>query len=175
MITRRLLIFAAICPPLVSASGSALAEPVPNEPLAIVHAIYARVTLGKGDGGGGFMLENKAAKAKYFSKALIALWAKADAHTPKGDVGPVDFDPATNSQDPSVKSFSATVEKMDSGAATIAVTLSGEAEPRSHAEDNVLRYDFVRDGGHWKIDDIRGASDAKPWSIRQMLADSLKN
>jgi hypothetical protein len=30
---------------------------------------------------------------------MIALWAKADAPTPKGDVGPIDFDPVTNSQE----------------------------------------------------------------------------
>jgi hypothetical protein len=36
-----------------------------------------------------------------------------------------------------------------------------------------LRYDFVRDGGHWKIDDIRGAS-AKPWSMREKFNFSLR-
>jgi hypothetical protein len=38
-----------------------------------------------------------------------------------------------------------------------------------------IRYDFVRDGAQWKIDDIRGAEDSKPWSIREMLNESLKN
>jgi len=41
--------------------------------------------------------------------------------------------------------------------------------------DNVIRYSLVRDDGQWKIDDIAGASDGEPWSIRGMLADSLKN
>jgi hypothetical protein len=68
--------------------------PTANDPVAIINAIYARVAKGKGDGGGGFVIENKAAKARYLSKALIELWAKADAHTPKGDVGPVDFGPS---------------------------------------------------------------------------------
>jgi hypothetical protein len=38
-----------------------------------------------------------------------------------------------------------------------------------------VRYDFVREAGNWKIDDIMGASDGEPWSIREMLATSLKN
>jgi hypothetical protein len=173
MITRRHLVFTSTFAVLVAASRCALAAPVPNDPLAIVNAIYARVTSGNGDLGGAFMLNEK---PKYFSKSLIGLWAKADAHTPKGDQGPIDFDPATNSQDPSVKSFSAAVEKIETGTATVAVKLQrGLEQPPTHGEDDVLRYDFVRDGGHWKIDDIRGAIDAKPWSIRQMLARSLKD
>jgi hypothetical protein len=147
-----------------------------NDPLAIVNGIYKQVASGNGDLGGAFMLNSKAAKSKYFSKSLIALWAKADAHTAKGDVGPVDFDPATNSQDPLVKSFTAKAEKQDSGTATIAVTLTrGDLGPNPNPADSVMRYDFVRDGGHWKIDDIKSASDGKPWSLRDIMTMSLKN
>ncbi|MDB5605580.1 MAG: hypothetical protein JWP25_2480 [Bradyrhizobium sp.] len=175
MIARRALILTAMAGLLAGAiSQPALA--VANDPLAIVNAIYVQVTKGNGDLGGAFMMNDKAAKAKYFSKSIIALWAKAEAHTTKGDVGPIDFDPATNSQDPSVKSFSAAAAKMDSGTATIVVKLQrGTEHPRTNPDDDVLRYDYVRDGGHWKIDDIRGAIDGKPWSMRNMLAESPKN
>jgi hypothetical protein len=173
MITRRALVFTGL---LATASQSALADPpIPNDPVAIISAIYSRAAKGKGDGGGAFVTENTAAKAKYLSKSLVALWAKADAHTPKGDVGPIDFDPVTNSQEPDVKSFTVTPEKLDAGTAVIAVSIVGNAAPSANAADAVIRYDFVRDGGHWKIDDIRGAVDGKPWSIRSMLSSSLKN
>src|SRR5258708_39669827 len=99
----------------------------------------------------------------------------SDAHTPKGDVGSVDFDPVTNSQEPDVKSFAAAAEKSDPNTATIAVTITGSNAPRANAADAVIRYDFVRDAGQWKIDDIRGAEDGKPWSLRGMLSDALKN
>ena len=138
-------------------------------------AIYARAAKGQGDGGGTFIIENKAAKAKYLSRSLVELWAKADAHTPKGDVGPVDFDPVTNSQEPDVKSFKTVAEKLEPEKATVAVTITGHNAPQPKPADRTVRYDFVRDGGQWKIDDIRGASDGEPWSIRQMLATSLKN
>lgn len=47
------------------------------------------------------------------------------------------------------------------------------APPRKPA-DQVVRYVFVRETNAWKIDDIKGASDAEAWSIRAMLTDSLK-
>lgn len=177
MITRRALTLTGMAGLLASAvSHSTLAaSPAASDPLAIVNDIYARAAKGKGDGGGAFIIENKAAKAKYLSKALVALWAKADAHTPKGDVGPVDFDPVTNSQEPDVKSFSVVAEKLEADKAVIAVTIAGRGAPRKKPADNTIRYNFVRDGGQWKIDDISGASDGEPWSIRGMLVESLKN
>ena len=177
MIARRALILTGISAMVATvASHAALAAPPPaSDPVAIVNAIYARAAKGKGDGGGAFIIETKAAKAKYLSKALVALWAKADAHTPKGDVGPVDFDPVTNSQEPDVKSYNAVAEKLEADKAVIAVTIAGRGAPRAKAADNTIRYNFVRDDAQWKIDDISGASDGEPWSIRAMLTDSLKD
>jgi hypothetical protein len=174
MITRRTFACAAAIA-LLAASPAIAQAPTQNDPLAIVNAIYARAAKGKGDGGGGFVTADKAAKAKYLSKALVALWAKADAHTPKGDVGPVDFDPVTNSQEPDVKSVVVTSEKATTDSATIMVNITGSNGPRAKAADSVVRYDFVRDGGHWRIDDIRSASDGEPWSLRALLTASLKN
>lgn len=176
MITRRLFAGAAIALSASALSPVALLAQVPksSDPPGIVSAIYERVTKGSGDGA--FLIESNTAKAKYLSKSLIALWTKADAHTPKGDVGPVDFDPVTNSQAPSVKSFVASTEKLDSATATISVKMTRDHEvPRTNPADDVVRYDFTRDGGHWKIDDIRGAVDGKPWSVRALLTNSLKN
>ena len=144
-----------------------------NDPAAIATAIYTRVAKGKGDGG-GFVIVNAAAKAKYLSKALIDLWARADAHTQKGDVGPIEFDPVTNSQDPDVKSFKVAAEKTDADKAVIAVSIIGRRAPPKVAADQVVRYDFVREATGWKIDDIRGAIDGEPWSVRKLLEESLK-
>ena len=175
MISRRMLLLTATTGLLAAATTRpASADPAPpQEPTAILTAIYTRVAQGKGDGGGAFVIENKAAKAKYLSKSLIALWAKADAHTLKGDVGPVDFDPVTNSQDPDVKSFKVATEKLDADKAVIAVTLTGR-HTRTKPADQIIHYDFVLDGGAWKIDDIRGSADGESWSVRGMLAESLK-
>ena len=176
MVSRRQLIFLATAGLFAAASRRALAAPpAASDPVAIVTAIYTRAAKGKGDGGGAFVIENKAAKAKYLSKSLVALWAKADAHTPKGDVGPVDFDPVTNSQEPDVKSFKVVATSLEAEKAVIAVTITGRNAPPRKPADQTVRYDFVRDAGDWKIDDIKGASDGEPSSIRGMLAGSLKN
>jgi hypothetical protein len=120
------------------------------------------------------VFENKAAKAKYLSKSLIALWAKADARTRKGDGGPVGFDPVTNSQDPDVKSFKVVAEKQEADKAVIAVTIDSHQEPRPKPADRTIRYDFVREADGWKIDEIKGAVDGAAWSLRAMLTDFLK-
>ena len=174
MIDRRTLISTGLAGLFAATTAPALAEPAsPADPVAILTAIYARVAKGNGDGGGAFVIENKAAKAKYLSKSLIALWAKADAHTPKGDVGPIDFDPVTNSQDPDVKSFKVAAEKLEADKAAVAVTISGHT-PRKTPADEVVHYDFAREGNAWKIDDIKGSDDGQAWSIRGMLEESLK-
>lgn len=172
MPTRRVLILSGAAA-LIAAALPPAAQAA-DDPAGIVAAIYARVARGKGDSGGNFVIENKAAKAKYLSKGLNALWARADARTKKGDVGPVDFDPVTNSQDPDVKSFKVTAEKQEAEKATIAVTLESHGTPPANAADKTIRYDFVREDGQWRIDDFRGAIDGKPWSIRAILKGSFK-
>lgn len=170
MLTRRALVFSSL---FATFSVVHAEPPATGDPVAIVTAIYTRAAKGKGTDGGGFVYENKAAKAKYLSKSLIELWAKADKHTPKGDVGPIDFDPVSNSQDPDIKSFKVNAEKLEADKATIAVSLAS-AQTTRKAGDEVVRYDFVREASGWKIDDIKGKSDGEAWSIRDMLASSLK-
>ena len=94
----------------------------------------------------------------------------------KGDGGPIDFDPVTNSQDPDVKSFKVVAEKQEADKATVAVTIeSHQREARAKPADKTIRYDFVHEAGQWKIDDIKGAVDGSPWSVRALLAASLKH
>jgi hypothetical protein len=176
MIARRALILSGITGLLAATLPDQVrAAPPSDEPTGIITAIYTRVAKGKGDSGGNFVIDGKAARAKYLSKSLIALWAKADARTRKGDVGPIDFDPISNSQDPDVKSFAVAAEKQEADKATIAATIeSHQPDARANPADKTIRYDFVRDAGLWKIDDIKGSIDGKPWSIRGLLVDSFK-
>jgi hypothetical protein len=170
MLTRRALVLSG----LFATFSLAHAEPpAANDPVAILTAIYTRAAKGKGDSGGGFVYENKAAKAKYLSKSLIALWVKADAHTQKGDIGPIEFDPVSNSQDPDIKSFQVSAEKLEADKASVAVTMVAGHGPRKTGDD-VVRYDFVREANGWKIDDIEGKSDGEPWSVRDLLTTFLK-
>ena len=165
---------------ILSGTAAVLAVTLPHptfaadDPAGILTAIYTRGAKGKGDSGGAFVFENRAAKAKYLSKSLIALWAKADARTKKGDGGPVGFDPVTNSQDPDVKSFKVVAEKQEADKAVIAVTIDSHQGPPSKPADRIIRYEFVREAGGWKIDEIKGAIDGEAWSLRAIITDFLK-
>jgi hypothetical protein len=179
MITRRALLLTTTTGLLaVAASRAGLAQTgVTDDPRSILNAVYNRVTRGKGDSGGGFVTLTKSARARYLSRSFAALWLKAESRVPKGDGDPVGFDPVTNSQDPDVKSFTMATENFNSQRATIAVTITGHNASRANPTDAVIRYDFVRDPtvrDPWKIDEIRGAVDVKPWSVRALLTDSLK-
>jgi hypothetical protein len=177
MIARRTLItLMAIGALAATASHRAFAAPPSSagDPLAIIKAIYTQAAQGKGHSGGDFVVRSKAAREKYLSKAFAARWAKSEARTPNDGPGPVGFDPVTNSQDPDIASFTVSSEKQDGGHATIAATIEGRYGKRDHAEDSIIRYDLVQENGQWKIDDIRGAVEAEPWSIRQILTESLK-
>jgi len=154
---------------LLSAGKGAAA----SDPVAIATAIYQKAAAGKGESGGQFLWLDPKVRPRTFSRSLVALWAKAEAATPEGDIGPVDFDPVTNSQDPGLKSFSVVSEKQTAAAATVAVTLTETIAARRVATDRTVRYDFVLEEGRWKIDDIRSTADGHPWSLRKLLSESI--
>jgi hypothetical protein len=173
MVTRRKLILSGATG-LLAATLPRSATAAPDDPAGILTTIYTRVAQGKGDGGGAFVIQTKAARTKYLSNGLVVLWAKADARTKKGDSGPVDFDPVTNSQDPDVRSFKLAAEQQGAGKATVTIE-SHQREARANAADKTIRYDFVHEASRWKIDDIKGAVDGSPWSVRALLVNSLKH
>ncbi len=105
------------------------------------------------------------------SKSLVALWAKADKQEKPGEMGAIEFDPITNSQDPHVRFFDVKTEKQDDTTATVAASFGVQRkEPPL-----VVRYDFVREGNQWKIDDIRGEVEKKPLVSPEILTEFLKN
>ena len=89
-------------------------------------------------------------------------------------VGTIDLASVTHSQDLDVKSFKVVSKKSEANKATVTVTLTARHSARKNSADDIIRYDFVRETGGWKIDDIKGAVDGKPWSIRQLLVNYLK-
>jgi uncharacterized protein YecT (DUF1311 family) len=158
------------CPVPAQPAAAQVTNP---DPAGIVTAIYQRAANGKGDSGGQFLWADKAARPKFFSNAMVALWAQAEAKT-EGDGGPIDFDPVTNSQDPDIKSFKVTTEKQTAATATASATMLDRDGPRKFSADETVHYDFVWEDGQWKIDDIRGEMEGTPWSVRQMLVRSSK-
>jgi len=142
-----------------------------QDPAAIVTGIYKKASAGKGESGGQFLWLKEKDRSRTMSKSLVALWAKAEKHEKPGEIGAIDFDPVTNSQDPHVRFFDVKTEKQDDTTATIAASFGvHRSEPPM-----TVRYDFVREGYLWKIDNIRGEVEKTPWSVREMLTEFLKN
>ena len=106
----------------------------------------------------------------YLSKSLNALWRKTDPRIVPGDEGPIDFDMIADTNGLSLKGFSLAVERRTASTATIAVTLAYDEE-KPRPKPSVVRYDLIREGGSWKIDNIRG----RDWSARHMLARFLSS
>lgn len=145
----------------------------------MIAAIYKRVAAGRGEDGGAFVWLSKKERARFMSASLGALWNASDARTPAGDQGPPGFDPVTDSQDPKVRNVAIALEKSGPGTATVAASFDGWSPGNTHEEQErnppdpkarvTVRYNLVRERGRWLIDDIRGAPDGKPWSLRAIL------
>ncbi len=155
----------------IAMAVSASAQTVGQDPAAIITAIYKKASAGKGDGGGQFLWFKAADRSRTMSKSLLALWAKAEKREKPGEIGAIDFDPVTNSQDPLVRFFDIKTEKQNETTATVAAIFGAQRNEPAQT----VRYDFLREGKLWKIDDIRGEVDKTPWSVRGMLTEFLKN
>jgi hypothetical protein len=166
VLARRFLIalLAALC-----AAAPFIASAAPQGPDAVITPIYKKVTAGKGDRGGQFVWLVDKDRRLYFTARTVKLWRDADAKTPKGDQGPISFDPVTNSQDPRVKAFDVAIEKQDATSATVVVHIAAKPGPITPTPPWTIRYDMVREHGRWLIDDIRGTINTE-WSLRKMLS-----
>lgn len=122
-----------------------------------------------------------AKRGAWLSRDLAALWRRCDASARKAkdELGPLDFDIATNSQLgwESFKGFKVSVVSQGGGHAVVDARLETGANtiPRKIDSDNVVRYDLVQEGGAWRIDNVRSTVDGKPWSLRELLTGYLKN
>jgi hypothetical protein len=123
----------------------------------------------------------KAKRGAWFSRDLTALWNRCDARArqSKDEMGALDFDIATNSQLgwESFKGFAVSVVSQGDGHAVVNARLETGANtvPPKFDSDSVIRYDLVQERGAWRIDDVHSTTDGKPWSLRDLLKDYLKN
>jgi hypothetical protein len=136
------------------------------DPVAVVNSIYK----GGSSRGAAFGLD-PAERKQYFSKSTMALWDKADeVSKANGDeVGPIDFDPSTNTQGADVKSYSIVSSKVDGKIASVVVKLVLDNWFRPSPEDDIIRYFFVLEEDRWVIDDIGSTNHAEGWTLRELL------
>ena len=143
-----------------------------REPEAIVRPLYESTMKDPARPGFG-----SKADRKLLTKSLDVLWKRADKKVnPTGrDLGAIEFDVISNSQDPSIKSYSLKTESRDEQRATVAATFTSVYDGGQKVLVQVARYDFLRENSAWKIDNVRLTIDKKPWELRAHLEAALRN
>lgn len=166
VVERRLFLQGIVLIACASMPSLSMATPKKSpagNPADVISAIYRRTIK---DGGGNFVWQEAADRPHFLSKALVALWAKADALTPTGE-GPGGFDFITDTNGLTIGSFKSVLEKSDAERAVVAVTIGYKEKTAVDKGRHVLRYDLVREDAAWKVDNIKTTT----WDLRRMLAD----
>lgn len=132
-------------------------------PEAFVEHVYA-VQYPAGGADGVSILE-AAQVGRYFSKAVAAaIKADDEKSTKAGEIGAIDFDLSSDSQDPQVSDVKLTRRSADAKKAVVDVSFSNGPSVRV-----ALVYDLVVQGGAWRIADIRKEKADEGWSLRDLL------
>lgn len=165
---------ASFAPGVVHAQTRAPAGPPASaqSPEQIVRWIYAEAVKkdsSGGQNGGTIFGGDKGPIRRLFSAAFLREWDAAQARIKKsGDMG-LDFDPVSNSQDPAIGRVTYAVESTGADKSTVGATFGSLHDPK--AKPQTIRYDFVREGGAWKIDNIRGNVENDSWSMRELMKE----
>jgi hypothetical protein len=161
----------AVISGIIAFATAVAAQAAPPDPARFVVLIY---TDGR-EGAVWAQWHEGARRSEWFSRALTALWARCDAHArrTKDELGPLDFDVATNSQGMDVKSFTVRTLSRDASNASVVAKLTPDNWGRKSVRENQIRYDLVWERGRWAIDDIHSVIEPNPWSLRELLTQYL--
>ena len=162
----RLGVFPAVLTFAACLAVSALAAPrlTATTPRDIVVLLYKLSAGPNGKYEGTTAYDDKSIRARYFSKAFLAAATKVEAADAKANGVTIDWDPITNSQDPDVKKLAITVEKESPERSVVVARFVGFGKAIA------VHYDFIKEAGGWKLDDIRDTNDQGETSIRAALA-----
>lgn len=101
----------------------------------------------------------------YFTSAVVAAIKRdEDKSEAAGEMGAIDFDPISNSQDPQVKDVKVRIESQEGDRATVVANFANGGSSREE-----ITYDLIIQGNGWKILDIRSSVAGSEWSLRQIL------
>jgi hypothetical protein len=167
-ITRRSLLVIAVfsaCASIMIQPAAAATREAAAGPRAIIKTIYSQE---------GSLNLPAAERHEYFSKSVVALWAKSDAESGAGDIGSIDFDLESNSQGMAIASYTVKTVRAEATHVTLVVSLVSRGDwIRNSPSDLIIRYDFIREGGRWVIDDMSSTADGKPWTLRGLLESAI--
>ena len=149
------------------ATATTTTPAVIEEPRDIVDALYksAVASLRK---RGESPFESPTIRAKYFSKSFdVAITAAETKAAHDKDVF-LDFDPISASQDAELQKVTIKTGVLEPGKASVAASFLNRGQP------TVVTYDFVKEEGAWKIDDIKGTTEKEAWSVRKILRNPAR-
>ena len=139
-----------------------------EEPRDIVAAIYklAVADAKKSEPTSPFF--ERRVREKYFSKSFDLLVTEAETKAAHDGYAAFDFDPISASQDAEIQKVTLKTDILDTGKAVVSASFL------NHEQSTVVTYDFVRDDGDWKINDIKGTTEKEAWSVRKILKSTGK-
>ena len=145
-----------------------------DSPVAIVRTLY-KVSAGKdGKYSGGSAFIDAKIRARYFSARLVGELAALEKKSNASNEVRLDFDPITNSQDPSVTNLKIEQDGESDGEAGVKASFSSHGDPGN----NVVRFIFVREKNAWRLDNMTGVQTRSPentaWDLRKLIATITK-
>lgn len=108
-------------------------------------------------------------RAKYFTKSLRDLVVALEKKAKQKDDPGLDFDPVTNSQDPSVKDLKIEQDGESDGESAVNASFATE----SGSDRMVIRYIFLRQQDAWKLDNITTGTGGEGWDLRKLIKGIL--
>lgn len=135
-----------------------------EEPRDVVAKIYekARAGLRKKNPESPFF--SRSIRETFFSKGFDLLITTAETKAAHAGEAALDFDPVSASQDAEIQKVTLKTDLLEPGKAVVSASFS------NHGQPTVVTYDFVKEDGLWKVNDIKGTTEKEAWSVRKILA-----
>jgi hypothetical protein len=143
---------------------AAFAEAPASDPRAIVEEIYKISAGAKGDYTGPSAFNDLRVRKRYFSKPLGNAVRKMERKSAKTNEPILDFDPITDSQEPSVRNLKIDVQTRTDQQTTIEASFTSFEDGKRRS----VLYDFVKLGKDWKLENIHGGQGDEKWSLREI-------
>ena len=148
--------------------AAAKAAPVAlEEPRDIVAAIYKQAAIDVKKAKAS-PFENRDTREKYFSKSFDLVVTTAETKAAHDGDAALDFDPISASQDAELQKVTLKTDVLELGKAVVSASFTNRGQP------TVVTYDFLKEDGGWKINDIKGTTEKEAWSVRKILTASGK-
>lgn len=169
---RRTAVLGPLAFAVLARVGPAAAQAV-GKPSDVVKRIYGFSAGKSGAWDGPSAYFDDATRKATFSRAFVAAIEEEDTLL-AGELGAVDFDPVSGSQDPAVHNL--VIADVETGPTTARVEARFRTGPEAAAPQALVAYRLIREGGQWRVDDIvpRG-DDGVDFSVRQALAESIRD